>query len=77
MRDDLAKFNVMVTTYETLLSDLDHVGRFRWRLMITDEGHKLKTRINNSETRITTRTTGVTFECNALRLCASCSDLLS
>ena len=42
MRDDLAKFNVMVTTYETLLSDLDHVGRFRWRLMITDEGHKLK-----------------------------------
>ena len=45
---DVAQFNVLVTTYETLLTDLEYVGTFRWRVMITDEGHKLK----NPESKI-------------------------
>ena len=39
---DTSKFNVLVTTYETLLTDIDHLSTFRWRVMITDEGHRLK-----------------------------------
>ena len=44
----ISKFNVLVTTYETLLTDLNQVGEFKWRVMITDEGHKLK----NPESKI-------------------------
>jgi chromodomain-helicase-DNA-binding protein 1-like len=32
----------MVTNYETLLSDVDFLGRFRWRLAVIDEAHRLK-----------------------------------
>ncbi len=39
---DTSKFNVLVTTYETLLADIEHLSTFRWRVMITDEGHRLK-----------------------------------
>ena len=39
---DTSKFNVLVTTYETLLADIEYLSTFRWRVMITDEGHRLK-----------------------------------
>ena len=35
-------FDVMVSTYETVLSDIDFIDKFRWRVTVYDEGHRLK-----------------------------------
>ncbi|KAF4669599.1 choline dehydrogenase 7 [Perkinsus chesapeaki] len=36
------KFDVMLMSYETLLGMSQYVGSFHWRLLIMDEGHRLK-----------------------------------
>ena len=35
-------FDVMVTSYETCLADIDFVEQFKWRVIVFDEGHRLK-----------------------------------
>ena len=35
-------FDVMVSTYETVLSDIDFIDKFKWRVTVYDEGHRLK-----------------------------------
>ena len=35
-------FDVMITSYETCLSDLDFLDKFKWRVIVYDEGHRLK-----------------------------------
>jgi superfamily II DNA or RNA helicase len=35
-------FDVMISTYETVLSDIDFVEKFKWRVIVFDEGHRLK-----------------------------------
>ena len=35
-------FDVFVTSYETCLSDIEFVERFKWRVVVYDEGHRLK-----------------------------------
>ncbi len=32
------KFNMMVTTYEVLLTDIDELSRIEWQHLIVDEG---------------------------------------
>jgi hypothetical protein len=36
-------FDVLVTTYETLVADFSILARYHWECMIVDEGHRLKT----------------------------------
>ena len=41
---DVVKPNVIVTTYETVLTDLMLFERISWQQMVIDEGHRLKNR---------------------------------
>lgn len=41
-RKNLAKFDVLITTYEILMRELDELGQFSWSVVVTDEGHRLK-----------------------------------
>eukprot|EP00477_Mikrocytos_mackini_P001052 GAHX01001129.1.p1 GENE.GAHX01001129.1~~GAHX01001129.1.p1 ORF type:complete len:1479 (-),score=304.22 GAHX01001129.1:45-4436(-) len=43
-RVTIMKFNVLLTTYETVKSDADELSRIRWVCLIVDEGHRLKNR---------------------------------
>lgn len=38
----LLKFNILLTTYETLLSDYEEFEPIHWRLLVVDEAHRLK-----------------------------------
>jgi SNF2 family DNA or RNA helicase len=42
------KFNILLTTYETVLADAAHLCKIPWALLIVDEGHRLK----NSNSRL-------------------------
>ena len=35
-------FDLFITSYETCLADIDFLERFKWRVIIFDEGHRLK-----------------------------------
>ena len=35
-------FDVMISTYETCLADIDFVEKLKWRVIVYDEGHRLK-----------------------------------
>eukprot|EP00956_Cyclotella_meneghiniana_P036929 scaffold132714_cov60-Cyclotella_meneghiniana.AAC.1 len=39
---DYLKFNVLVTTYDTLISDFDVIGDIPWRVTVVDEAHRLR-----------------------------------
>lgn len=41
---DIVKFNILITSYEMLLSDLPELENIRWKYVIIDEGHRLKNR---------------------------------
>jgi SNF2 family DNA or RNA helicase len=38
----VSKFNILLTTYETVIADLEYIGTFRWQSVVVDEGHRLK-----------------------------------
>eukprot|EP01083_Nonionella_stella_P144660 452020_1 len=38
------KFNILLTTYEILMMDLEWLANIKWFLCIVDEGHRLKSR---------------------------------
>lgn len=39
---DYLKLNVLVTTYDTLISDFDVIGDVPWRVTVVDEAHRLR-----------------------------------
>ncbi|KAL7543718.1 hypothetical protein ACHAXR_013003, partial [Thalassiosira sp. AJA248-18] len=39
---DYLKFNVLVTTYDTLIGDFDVIGDVPWRVTVVDEAHRLR-----------------------------------
>jgi len=39
---DYLKFNVLVTTYDTLIGDFDVIGDVPWRVAVVDEAHRLR-----------------------------------
>mmetsp|Transcript_18297 Transcript_18297/g.37033 ORF Transcript_18297/g.37033 Transcript_18297/m.37033 type:complete len:2677 (+) Transcript_18297:174-8204(+) len=39
---DYLKFNVLVTTYDTLIGDFDVIGEVPWRVAVVDEAHRLR-----------------------------------
>lgn len=39
---DYLKFDVLVTTYDTLIGDFDVVGQIPWRVAVVDEAHRLR-----------------------------------
>ena len=39
---DYLKFNVLVTTYDTLISDFDVIGDIPYRVTVVDEAHRLR-----------------------------------
>lgn len=39
---DYLKFDVLVTTYDTLISDFDIIGQIPWRVAVVDEAHRLR-----------------------------------
>ncbi|KAG2523493.1 hypothetical protein JM16_002260 [Phytophthora kernoviae] len=43
-RRGIYKFNVMVTSYQTLMMDAEHLENIHWRYIVIDEAHKLKNR---------------------------------
>jgi chromodomain-helicase-DNA-binding protein 1 len=36
------KFNILITTYETIISDYETLGTIRWAALIVDEAQRLK-----------------------------------
>jgi len=38
----ICKFNILLTSYETCLTDLEHLYGMRWFFVVVDEGHRLK-----------------------------------
>lgn len=38
----ICKFNILLTSYETCLTDLEHLFGLRWFFVVVDEGHRLK-----------------------------------
>lgn len=41
-RSNVAKFDVLITTYEVLLREVERLRKFTWSVVVTDEGHRLK-----------------------------------
>ncbi|CAB3373521.1 Hypothetical predicted protein [Cloeon dipterum] len=41
---DVTKFNVLITTFEIIISDVMELRPFNWRLCVIDEAHRLKNR---------------------------------
>ena len=41
-KEKVYKFNVLITSYQLLSSDIDHLSCISWQYMIIDEGHRLK-----------------------------------
>ena len=39
---DFLKFDVIVTTYDTLIGDFDIMGQIPWRVAVVDEAHRLR-----------------------------------
>jgi len=39
---DFLKFDVLVTTYDTLIGDFDIIGQIPWRVAVVDEAHRLR-----------------------------------
>jgi chromodomain-helicase-DNA-binding protein 7 len=39
---DFLKFDVLVTTYDTLIGDFDILGQIPWRVTVVDEAHRLR-----------------------------------
>ncbi len=38
------KFNALITTYETIISEIELISQIDWRVVIIDEAHRLKNR---------------------------------
>lgn len=41
---DMIKFNVLITTFEIIITDFNELKGFNWRLCVIDEAHRLKNR---------------------------------
>lgn len=41
---DISKFDVLITTFETIISDCMELRDISWRLCVIDEAHRLKNR---------------------------------
>lgn len=41
---DMSKFNVLITTFEIIVSDYNDLRNFNWRVCVIDEAHRLKNR---------------------------------
>jgi len=41
---DVFRFHVLITTYEVIISDLEHLRKVDWHVAIIDEAHRLKNR---------------------------------
>ena len=41
---DFFKFNALITTYETILSEIELLSQIEWRACVIDEAHRLKNR---------------------------------
>ena len=41
---DFYKFNALITTYETILSEIELLSQIEWRVCVIDEAHRLKNR---------------------------------
>ena len=41
---NIHKFHVLITTYQILLSDFEHLAPIRWRAITIDEAHNLRNR---------------------------------
>lgn len=41
---DISKFDVLITTFETIISDCMELRDIGWRLCVIDEAHRLKNR---------------------------------
>jgi len=39
---DFLKFDVLVTTYDTMIADFDVIGQIPWRVSVVDEAHRLR-----------------------------------
>ena len=40
--EDVFKFEVLITTYEVVISDCELLSAIEWRVCIIDEAHRLK-----------------------------------
>ncbi|XP_058072193.1 TATA-binding protein-associated factor BTAF1 [Magnolia sinica] len=49
LRDQFEKYNVIITSYDVIRKDIDHLGQLIWNYCILDEGHIIK----NSKSKIT------------------------
>jgi len=41
---DIPKFNVLITTFEMIITDVMELRSFNWRVCVIDEAHRLKNR---------------------------------
>ncbi|MQL74198.1 hypothetical protein Taro_006573 [Colocasia esculenta] len=49
LRECFDKYNVIITSYDVVRKDIDHLGKLHWNYCILDEGHIIK----NSKSKIT------------------------
>ncbi|PON37204.1 Coatomer beta subunit [Parasponia andersonii] len=49
LREHFAKHNVIITSYDVIRKDIDHLGKLQWNYCILDEGHIIK----NAKSKIT------------------------
>lgn len=44
MKDTPPKVNVLITTFEIIITDIADLKDFQWRICVIDEAHRLKNR---------------------------------
>jgi len=47
-REHITKFDILITSYEVVMKDLNILSKIRWKALIVDEAHRLK----NNESRL-------------------------
>ena len=74
----MLRWDVLITTYETVTSDIDFLRKTKWGFLVVDEAHRLKAAESRLAESLTSMRSGdlLVFVFYGYVACESCSQLV-